>query len=444
MGKQLALESASAFEMDVLYRKITLRIVPFLVICYVVSFLDRINISYAKFQIQQDLGFGDAVYGLAAGMFAVGYVLFEVPSNMFMARYGARKTFVRIMVGWGIVSMAMMFATKSIHFYALRILLGAFEAGFYPGLMLYLTYWFPSKRYASAVSWFTAASPVAGMIGGPLSGWILRDMTGTYGLHGWQWLFFLEALPAIILGAAAYFYVSDKPSTADWLSVGEKSSLAADLSAENQMRRSDRFHSFGAALRRPLIWIFAGVYFAFCCATYGLILWLPSIVYATGVSSIFEVGLLSAIPNVAGIFGILVISRHSDKTTERRWHFFICALIGVVALLLLPFTTRSVPLTIITLSVAVIGSYSLYPIFWATPPAFLSGPATPGGLALISSVGQLAGFISPYVMGLTKDHTGSFSTGLVLMALVLLVGALAMAFFLPWRREGAVQFEKSS
>jgi D-galactonate transporter len=430
--------------LDGLYRKIALRIVPFLVLCYVVSFLDRINISYAKFQIQQDLGFGDAVYGLVAGVFAIGYVLLEVPSNMLMARYGARKTFVRIMVGWGVVSMAMMFATKPAHFYILRVLLGAFEAGFYPGLLLYLTYWFPRKRYASVAAWFTAATPVAGIIGGPLSGWILRDMGGIYGLRGWQWLFFIEALPAVILGVVAYFYVSDKPDAAGWLSADEQKSLAADFAAENQMQRGDRFHSFGAALGRPLIWVFAGVYFAFCCATYGLTLWLPSIVYAIGVHSIFDVGLLCAIPNVAGVFGIILLSRHSDAVNERRWHFFICASIGAVALLSLPFTTQSVPLTLVALSIAVIGSFSLYPIFWATPPAFLSGSAAAGGLALISSVGQLSGFVSPYVMGLTKARTGSFSTGLAVMAIVLFVGALAMTFLVPWRREEVKRRETSS
>jgi sugar phosphate permease len=348
------------------------------------------------------------------------------------------------MIGWGVVSMAMMFATKPLHFYILRILLGAFEAGFYPGLLLYLTYWFPRKRYASAASWFTAATPVAGMIGGPLSGWIVRSMTGAYGLRGWQWLFFVEALPAVVLGAVAYFYVSDKPRDAGWLSAEEQATLVEDLAAENQRHSGDRFHSFRAALCRPLIWTFAGVYFAFSCATYGLVMWMPSIVYATGVHSILEVGLLTAIPNVAGIFGIILLSRHSDATNERRWHFFICASIGALALLSLPFAAQSVPLTIVALSVAVVGSFSLYPIFWATPPAFLRGSAAAGGLALISSVGSLSGFVSPYVMGLTKTQTASFSTGLTLMAIVLFVGALAMTLLLPWRQEAEQHIEMSS
>ncbi|AEI83012.1 tartrate transporter TtuB (plasmid) [Cupriavidus necator N-1] len=415
---QAVLEPMNAVDRDVLYRKVSRRIVPFLVICFVVAFLDRVNISYAKFQMQQDLGFGDAVYGLAAGVFAIGYVLFEIPSNLLLARYGARRTFVRIMVCWGLVSMAMMFVTEPMHFYVLRVLLGVFEAGFYPGLMLYLAYWFPTRHYAKAVSWFIAGSSIAGLIGGPLSGWIMRDMAGVLGLHGWQWMFFLEALPAIFLGAVAYFHVSDNPGTARWLSAEEKAALARDLAAENHTHANARSHSFRAALRNPIIYIFAAIYFTVNCAAYGLVLWLPSLVHATGVGSVLEVGLLSAIPNVVGAVGIIVLCRHSDATGERRWHFLTSASIGALALLTLTVATRSLPLTIIALSVAVIATYALLPIFWATPHVFLAGSAAAGGLALISSIGQLAGFVSPYVMGLTKAHTASFSLGLSLMAIV--------------------------
>jgi MFS family permease len=445
MGRtQAELASASALDRDVLYRRIARRIVPFLVICFVVSFLDRVNISYAKFQLQQDLGFGDAIYGLGAGVFALGYVLFEVPSNLLMGRLGARRTFVRIMVGWGLVSMAMMFVSKPWHFYGLRLLLGVFEAGFYPGLMLYLSYWFPARRYAGIVSWFIAGSSVAGLIGGPLSGWIMRDMAGVLGLRGWQWLFFLEALPAVVLGVIAYFYVSDKPACANWLAADEKAALARDLETESATHAVQRSVSFGAALRNPIIYLFAAIYFTVNCATYGLTLWLPSLVSATGVRAVFDIGLLSAIPNAVGVVGIVLLCRHSDATRERRWHFLVCTVIGALALLTLTVTTQSVPLTIAALSVAVVVTYSLIPLFWATPHAFLSGPAAAGGLALISSVGQLAGFFSPYVMGLAKAHTASFSTGLSLMAIVLFIGGLAMAFILPWQKRTAVMVEQSS
>lgn len=435
---QAAPESRNDSGRDALYRKISRRIVPFLVICFVVSFLDRVNISYAKLQMQNDLGFGDAVYGLAAGVFAIGYVLFEIPSNLLMARYGARRTFMRILVCWGLVSMAMMFVTTPTHFYVLRVLLGVFEAGFYPGLMLYLAYWFPSRHYAKAVSWFIAGSAVAGLIGGPLSGWIMRDMAGVLGLYGWQWMFFLEALPAIFLGVLAYFYVSDRPGSADWLSPEEKTVLSRDLAAETNAHADARSHSFRDALRNPVIYVFAAIYFAVNCAAYGLVLWLPSLIAATGVGSVFEVGMLSAIPNVVGVVGIVMLCRHSDATTERRWHFLVSASVGALALLALTATNRSVPLTILALSIAVIAIYSLLPIFWATPHAFLTGSAAAGGLALISSIGQLAGFVSPYVMGLTKVHTASFNTGLTLMAIVLLSGALAMTFVLPWQKEAAL------
>ncbi|HXZ10535.1 MAG TPA: MFS transporter, partial [Paraburkholderia sp.] len=282
--------SASAHD-EQLYRKVSMRIIPFLFLCYVVSFLDRINIGFAQLQMKHDLGFSDAMYGLGAAVFYVGYVLFEVPSNMLLARFGARRTFTRIMLLWGIASVGMMFVSTPTHFYALRFLLGVFEAGFFPGIVLYLTYWYPAHRRAAVLSIFFAGVAVAGVLGGLFSGWIMRDMAGVLGLFGWQWMFVIEGVPAVLLGLVAAFWLVDGPQHARWLSTAEKEHLIAQRDAGHKAWAAHSSTSFAHALRNPRVYLFAFIYFSLTCASLTLNFWMPLMIRDFGVHDVLWISL---------------------------------------------------------------------------------------------------------------------------------------------------------
>jgi sugar phosphate permease len=445
MSSSTPIDISTAVTNNGLYKKIAWRIVPFVVVAYMVSFLDRINIGYAKLQMAGELGLSDAVYGIAAGIFSVGYILFEVPSNLLLVRYGARKTFVRIMFAWGLVSVAMMFVTQPVHVYVLRVLLGVAEAGLYPGLLLYFTYWFPREKYAGSVAWFSTASAAAGLFGGPLSGLIMNSMNGVWGLGGWRWLFLLEGIPAVLMGCIAYFYISDKPTTATWLTPDEKEKLSRDLASSYGGSSTKRSEVLSDAIRNPTLYLLALVYFTVTCAGYGLVFWLPSMIGATGVKSVLHIGILSALPYCVAIVAILLVSRRSDRTGDRRWHFLACGIVGAVGMLALISTIANgnVFFTMLWLCIAVAATFSMTPIFWATPPMFLGGTAAAGGLALISSIGQLAGFASPFVIGLTRTKSASFTGGLLLMAAVLIISGLLLAFTMPWERSKEVVHQTS-
>ncbi|WP_408439132.1 MFS transporter [Paraburkholderia caffeinilytica] len=413
-----------------LYRKVTLRIVPYLFVAYVVAFLDRINIGFAQLQMKGDLGFSDAVYGLGAGVFFLGYFLLEVPSNLMLLRIGARRTFVRIMVCWGAVSACMAFVTTPSMLYLLRFLLGAFEAGFFPGIILYLTFWFPAARRAAVTSWLFVAVAVAGVLGGIVSGTIMQYTNGMHGLAGWQWLFIIEGLPAIVLGALALWMLQDSPQAASWLSVEEKQYLLRELEADYEAKRDVASGSFLEALRNPRVYLLAAIYFTLTCGTMAISFWLPALIKGAGVTDVLHVGLYSAIPYGLGALGIVFISRHSDLHRERRGHYALCAIGGGAALSVLALYTGSLPSVICLLSVAVVLTFSALPIFWSIPQDYLSGTGAAGGIALISSLGQLGSFFSPAMIGWMKTATGKLDNGLHLLALLLILGGVVMYFSL--------------
>ncbi|MFZ6645078.1 MFS transporter [Undibacterium sp. TJN25] len=411
---------------DQLFRKISWRIIPFLFLCYVVSFLDRINIGFAQLQMKHDLGFSDAMYGFGAAVFYIGYVVCEVPSNLLLARFGARKTFVRIMSLWGIASVGMMLVSSPLQFYALRFMLGVFEAGFFPGIVLYLTYWYPASRRAAVMSIFFAGVAIAGVLGGLVSGWIMRDMAGIGGMYGWQWMFAIEGAPAIVLAVIAHFYLDNKPTEAAWLSSDEKAQLHARLGAESRGETAQSDHSFAAALRNPKVYLFAFIYFALTCASLTLSFWMPLMIKDFGVKDVVEISLYSAIPNAAGALGVILIARRSDRRAERRRHFAFCTIGGAVAMLLLTLHLPSLFAMLLLLSIATILIFSALPIFWAVPPSYLSGNAAAGGIALISSVGITSGIVSPWVIGQIKTHTGSMDGALYLLTGLLVLSGLSL------------------
>jgi len=425
-GTVTLVNALSDTESDRLFRRITLKIIPFLFLSYVISFLDRINIGFAQLQMKHDLAFSDAVYGLAAGMFALGYVLLEVPSNLLLERVGARRTFSRIMFFWGIVSSSMMLVRSPGAFYALRFLLGMCEAGFFPGIVLYLTYWYPAKRRATVVSWFFAGVAIAGLVGGLASGWIMQRMAGMAGLHGWQWMFLLEGAPASVLGVMAYFHLADDPQKVSWLSGEDKRLLAQTLDVDRAAQGRDHPPTFRAALRNAKVYILAFVYFTLACGSFAISFWVPTLIKGFGVSDLLSVGLYSAIPYGIGALGVVLISRRSDARLERRWHYLTCTVGGAAALSLLTIHGGSLALMLTILSIAVVLVYAAMPIFWAVPPSYLGSCAAAGGIALISSIGQVGGFVSPYLIGLIKAQTGTLDNGLYLMSTLLCLGALAL------------------
>ncbi|KVS73879.1 MFS transporter [Burkholderia cepacia] len=419
--------SASAATDDaLLFRKIAWRIVPFLFLCYVVSFLDRINIGFAQLQMKHDLGFSDAMYGLGAAVFYVGYVFCEVPSNMLLARFGARRTFTRIMLLWGIASTGMMFVSQPSHFYVLRFLLGVFEAGFFPGIVLYLTYWFPANRRAAAISVFFAGVAVAGVLGGLMSGWIMRDMGGVLGLHGWQWMFAIEGAPAILLAFAAFTFLVDRPQHAAWLTTDEKARVAALCADRRGHGHAHDGRSLVTALANPRVYLFAFIYFSLTCASLTLNFWMPLMIRDFGVTDVVAVSLYTVVPNAVGAVGLVLIARRSDRTGERRKHFACCTIGGGIALAALTLHLHSFAAMLACLSIAATLIFAALPIFWAVPTRYLSGNAAAAGIALISSIGITSGIVSPWVIGMIRTRTGSMDLAVYLLAALLVASGVAL------------------
>lgn len=405
-----------------LYRKITWRLLPFLLLCYVFAYLDRINIGFAKLQMQQDIGISDAVYGLGAGIFFLGYVMFEVPSNLLLTRIGARRTISRIMVLWGLTSASMLFVQGEWSFYVLRFMLGVFEAGFAPGMIFYLTYWYSQSRMAGVMAVVMLAGPIGGIVGGPVSAWIMTAFSGAHGLDGWQWMFLLEGLPCVLLGVIAFRYLDDKPAEARWLSAEEKALLAADLDSRGEHKK----HAFAQVLRDPAIYGMALTYFCLICGIYAVSFWLPTLLKLAGVQDTMQIGLYSAIPYMAAAVFMLGFARSSDRLRERRWHTLVPALLAGVALCIATAAPTQFALSLTAITLATGFMWAAYTVFWAIPSQYLQGEAAAGGIALINSIGLLGGFLSPSIIGWIKETTGSLSGGLYAISALLVAGALLL------------------
>ena len=404
---------------DIAYARVTWRLIPLLFICYVAAYLDRVNVGFAKLQMLNDLNFSESIYGLGAGIFFIGYFLFEVPSNLLLHKLGARRWIARILISWGLISGCMMFVQTPTMFYVLRFLLGVAEAGFFPGIILYLTYWYPAARRSQVTSLFMTGIPMAGVIGGPLSGWILTSFNGVSGMAGWKWLFVIEALPSVALGFVVMYFLDDRIADAKWLSADQKRLLQRNIEKESTQGGD---HSALGAFRNAKVWVLCAAYFGFIMGLYGIGFWLPSLIKASGISSPTTIGWLVAIPYSAAVVCMILTSRHSDRTGERRWHIAVPALVGAAALVVSTFVPQTPMWAIVTLTIATMGILTGLAQFWVLPPAFLGGAAAAAGIALINSVGNLAGFVSPFAVGWIKDTTGSTNNGLYVIAASLVVG----------------------
>jgi MFS transporter, ACS family, tartrate transporter len=423
-------------------RKVSARLIPFLMICYFVAYLDRVNVGFAALTMNKSLGLTATMFGFGSGIFFVTYFLFEVPSNLALDRFGARKWIARIMFSWGILSALMAFIPNIAEatglgneatFYILRALLGFAEAGFFPGIIFYLTLWYPSVYRGRIVGAFMAAIPLSSAIGSPISGMIL-GMHGIAGLEGWQWLFIIEAAPAVVLAFVTYFYLTDLPADARWLEADERAWLRDRLDAERRQREAAQTLSVWEVMRNPRVWALALVYFGLVACNYGVGFWLPQIIKAFGLSN-FATGWVTAIPYAIGAIFMVWYGYHSDATGERKGHTAIGLLIaaaGIAASTL----TGNPTLTIIAFTIGACGVFGTLPVFWTLPTAVLSGTAAAAGIAAINSIGNLAGFAGPYAMGWIKDQTGSFTGGLLLIAALAII---AMAIVLALGHNPALE-----
>ena len=414
-----AAQNPTPFE-EATYLKVTWRLIPLLLLCYIVAYLDRVNVGFAKLQMAGDLGFSDAVYGLGAGMFFIGYFFFEVPSNIILHRVGARVWIARIMVTWGIVSGGMMFIQTETQFYVMRFLLGLAEAGFFPGIILYLTYWYPAHRRARIVTMFMTGIPLAGVIGGPLSGWIMKSWDQVSGLQGWQWMFLLEAIPSVLIGFVVYFYLDDRITSAKWLEDEERAILQKRIEEEESQKEHVPMMQ---VFKSGRMWTMSAIYFTMAMSLYGVSFWLPTIIKGMGVTDNLEIGLLSSLPWIAAVFSMLLFARSADKMRERRWHVVVPMLMGSTGLILSVLLSGNHYLSFAALVLACMGIVSAIPLFWSLPTAFLVGVGAAAGIAAINSIANLAGFLAPYLVGWLKQVTSSTDSGMYLLAAVLVIGA---------------------
>jgi D-galactonate transporter len=403
------------------YRRIGWRIIPFLIVCYFIAYLDRVNIGFAQLQMKGDLGFSDAVYGLGAGIFFLGYFLFEVPSNLILHRVGARVWIARIMITWGLISALTLFVTTPMQFYVMRFLLGVAEAGFFPGIILYLTYWYPAARRSQMTAWFMSAVPLSGLVGAPVSGWILHHFHGQHGWAGWQWLFLLEGLPAVLLGLITLVVLDNGIAHAKWLSADEKAALQRALDSEAQTKPA---HSALQGMAQPRVWLMGLIYFSVVIGLYGLSFWLPLLIKSTGVTDPLTIGWLVALPYGVSVVAMILVGRSSDRHHERRWHVAVPALLGAAGLVLSTFWTSDTVLAVAALTLATAGIMVVLPLFWALPNAFLAGSAAAAGIALINALGNLAGFFGPSIIGWVKQATHSTNGGILLLAAFMVLCAV--------------------
>jgi len=410
-------------------RRIFWRLIPFLGLAYIVAYLDRINVSFAALQMNQDLHLGAVAYGTGAGVFFLGYVLFEIPSNLFLLRVGPRLWIARIMISWGLISAATVLVSGEWSFYVIRFLLGVAEAGFFPGVVFYLTYWFPLRVRARVISLFATATALAGLIGSPVSGLIL-SMDGFGGWRGWQWLFVLEALPAVALGFGVLRFLPNGPANVRWLQPDERQWLIHTLHEEANSRAAHCRHTLGEVLTSQKIWLLGIVYLCMVIGMYGITLWLPQILRAVTGADDLTIGLMNALPFLAAMVGMTIVGWHSDRRGERRWHI-VCSLILAATGCALAAIANNVAMILVAFSIAAIGVWAVIGPFWALTTSFLGGAAAAGGIALINSMGNIGGFLGPYLMGWFKQVTTGYGSGLVATAFVLLLGALMAASVKP-------------
>ena len=437
MTPQASRAEAPSFEASV-YRKVTWRLLPYLFLCYILAYVDRVNVGFAKLQMQRDLGMSEAVYGLAAGIFFIAYFFFEVPANMILQKVGARRWIGPIMILWGAISAATMFVHSARAFYALRFLLGIVESGFFPGVILYLTFWYTQKHRARMVNMFMSAIPLSFVIAGPISGWIMGRMTGVGDLRAWQWLFVLEGVPASIAGVVALFFLTDHPGVAKWLEPEEREFLLQHLAEEkaHKARSLDTHHGLFEALRSPKVFLFGFIYFGFLMGNYALGFWLPQVIQDTLTKNALVIGWLSVIPWATAAISMLIVGRHSDHTGERRMHIAVTGIIGAAAFVASAIPGISGAMGLAALTVATAGILCAYSTFWTLPTAVLAGAGASAGIAWINSIGNLAGYVAPFVIGKIRDATNS----MVMALLVLAASALASSLATLWYgRKGAAR-----
>ena len=416
--------------------KLTRRVMPFLFLLYIIGYLDRINVGFAALQMQQQLKFNDATYGLGMGMFFFGYCLFQVPSNLVLERVGARRWLGILMVAWGLISSCMALVHTARGFYALRFLLGVAECGFFPGVIFYLRNWFPASAYARTVAWFSTAGPISAVIGSPISGAILK-LNSLGGLAGWQWLFILEALPAVVLGFVVPFYLVDRPQEAKWLVPEWRSWLADTLAREQRSQATVTRAEVWKTVCTGRVWLLAMVYLTVNIAGYGIMLWLPNVIRSLAISNTLVIGALAAIPYMAAAIAMVLVGMHSDKSGEHRWHLVVPAFIAATAAAVAAYSGSVGPMIAI-LSIAVLAEFSMMGPFWAFSTMAIAGTSAAAGIAVINSIGCLGGLVGPWVIGAVRNYTGGFRGGLLCAAVSLgLSGCIALLVRIPVVREQA-------
>jgi len=410
------------------YRKITLRILPVLFLCYLMNYLDRVNVGFAKLQMLSDLQFSETIYGLGAGLFFIAYFIFEIPSNLIMHRYGARFLITSIMAAWGIISICMLFITTPTSFYLMRFLLGLAESGFFPGVILYLTYWYPCERRARMVALFLTAIAVSGSIGGPVSGWIMSHFQNTDGLSSWQWLFLLEGVPSVLLALTLPFLLSNNIASSKWLTADEKELLTARL--KQGSAHIDEPHAWFEVFRDQRVWVMMALYFLILTPLYSLSFFLPTFIKEAGVEGFFNIGLFTAIPYSIAVVAMTWIAGRSDKMRERRWHLIFPLVIGALGFVGTFYVDDSVFAAVGFFSIATAGVLSSVAVFWSLPTAFLTGVSSAAGIAMIASFGNLGGFVGPFMIGYIKDLTQSTAIPMMILAALMAVGSV-ITFCVP-------------
>jgi MFS family permease len=410
------------------YSKVDWRLIPFLFLCYILAYLDRINVGFAKLQMLKDLSLSDAAFGIGAGIFFIGYFIFEVPSNILLKKFGARTWIARIMISWGVISSAMMFVRNEWMFYSIRFLLGIAEAGFFPGIIFYLTLWYPSRLRSTRTALFVSAIAVSGVLGNPISGLILDALSGKLGLPGWKWLFLVEGIPSILVGFWVFFYLDSSISESKWLTPDEKALLTRNIQSEDlhkhEVRAIDAFKS-------GRVYALCAIYFTLMIGLYGISFWLPTIVKAFNVNGYLGVGLITAIPYAVAVVGMVLLSRSSDRTGERRLHYVFNVTIGAVGLVLSGIFAGHPVIAIIFLSIGTLGVIGSMPIFWPVPSAFLAGTAAAAGIGIVNSVGNLGGYVGPNVPVWFKRISQDPSGSLYVIAVILFISAILAFFFIP-------------